>query len=183
MTGKEAHETFLGYALPDLHSWAAQRIPNLPADFSEQMQESITDLMRRETMPVKGAVEAVRAFAARGIPVSCCSNSGREELHVKMKCLGLHDLFKSIISYEDVANPKPAPDMYLKAAEASLKGKGAFFHRCLVIEDSIAGVRAGVAAGCHVVALAGNQPKHALEAAGAHTIIDQMSELVELFLP
>lgn len=192
MTGHEAFEAFLGYAIPDIRDYAAARIP-IADDFIQQLQNDITNAMRVATVPIGGAPHAVKSFYARGIPVSVCSNSGREELHVKLKCLELHDLFEGrIISYEDVERPKPHPDMYLRAGLASLAKHGlstdtesmaSHLRRCLVVEDSVAGVKAGVAAGCHVVGLAGSATREALTLAGAHTVIEKMTDLVDLFLP
>jgi HAD superfamily hydrolase (TIGR01509 family) len=189
MTGPEAHDLFLGSALSDMLVAVRTRIPSMPADFGERVQDAITELMRTSTEPIPGALESLRAFHERGIPMAVCSNSGREELHVKMRCLGIHEVFEGrIISYEDVERPKPYADMYLKGAREAFVARGhegpldAFLRRSIVVEDSIAGVKAGVAAGCHVVGLAGNQTREKLVESGAHSVIDHMLELQDLFL-
>ena len=68
-----------------------------------------------------------------------------------------------VFSFEDVARPKPAPDIYLAAARAC----GAEPGGCVVVEDSLLGVRAGVAAGCRVLGLARASDASVLAAAGA----------------
>lgn len=188
MTGMQAHNEFLGYALPDMMPVVRQKIPHIPDDFPDQLQDAITALMKTSTIPVDGALHTVKTFHSKGIPIAVCSNSGREELHVKMQCLGLYELFEGrVYSYEDVERPKPHPDMYLEGARAALSSRGhetgpEQIARCIVVEDSLAGVRAGIAAGCWVVGLAGNSARSALTEAGAHSVIDHMEQLLPLFL-
>ncbi|RYJ01230.1 MAG: HAD family phosphatase, partial [Acetobacteraceae bacterium] len=66
-------------------------------------------------------------------------------------------------SYQDVPRPKPAPDMYLAAAEAC----GALPRDCVVVEDSLLGARAGIAAGCRVMGFARDTDARVLAAVGA----------------
>jgi HAD superfamily hydrolase (TIGR01509 family) len=69
---------------------------------------------------------------------------------MKLGVLGLAGFFSDrVFSFQDVALPKPAPDLYLAAAEAC----GAPPTECLVVEDSATGVAAGLAAGCRVVSV------------------------------
>ena len=97
-----------------------------------------------------GAPEAVRAVVGAGIPVAVASNAGRAELRAKLARLGLAELFAGrVFSFEDVPRPKPAPDIYLAAARSC----GAAPAECVVVEDSLLGVRAGIAAGCRVLGL------------------------------
>ena len=71
---------------------------------------------------------------------------------------------------------KPHPDLFLHAAQRM----GADPARCAVVEDSILGVQAGVAAGMRVFAYAGTVGAPALEAVGAHEVFHQMDELPAL---
>jgi HAD superfamily hydrolase (TIGR01509 family) len=106
--------------------------------------------MREGLEPVPGAVAAVRAVVAAGIPVAVASNSAREELGAKLRRLGLDAAFAGrAFSFEDVPRPKPAPDLYLAAAAAC----GADPAACVVVEDSLLGAQAGIAAGCRVLGL------------------------------
>ena len=80
-------------------------------------------------------------------PKAVASNSQAESLERKLRHTGLIKHFSPhMISLDDVENGKPAPDMFLLAAERL----GAAPHECLVIEDSLTGVAAGVAAGITV---------------------------------
>ncbi|KAI9021245.1 HAD hydrolase, family IA, variant 3 [Hyaloraphidium curvatum] len=188
MTGPEAHALFVGLSLPEMVPLCRRRI-DLPDDFAESLQNDITELMRKDTRAVPGSLEAFAAFSEAGIPVAVCSNSGKEELHIKMERLGITSALEGrIYSYEDVPRAKPAPDLYLTAAEACLAARGivlpergperaSLLARCVVVEDSVAGIEAGVFAGCTVVGLAGNVDRTHMQAAGAHSIIESMFEL------
>jgi HAD superfamily hydrolase (TIGR01509 family) len=80
-------------------------------------------------------------------PRAVASSSGREALHMKLRLTGLHaDFDPHIHSGDDVAQGKPAPDLFLRAAG----GLGVNPADCIVVEDSVNGVRAGVAAGAVV---------------------------------
>ncbi|HYF09608.1 MAG TPA: HAD family phosphatase [Acetobacteraceae bacterium] len=164
MTAMEAQEAFLGLALPDMIPRIEARIGALPPDWGHALSRQIASAMEERTMPVDGAVEAVRAIAAAGIPVAVASNSARQELAAKLHGLGLAAVFGArAFSFEDVDRPKPWPDLYRAAAEAC----GAAPRDCVVIEDSVPGVRAGRAAGCRVFGFAGHLSSAVLAAHGA----------------
>lgn len=104
---------------------------------------------RDELQPVKGAREALRAIAG---PKAVASSSRAAFLESKLRRAGLWDLLAPhVYSAEVVARGKPAPDIYLYAADRL----GADPARCLVIEDSAHGVESGCAAGMTVWGFAG----------------------------
>jgi HAD superfamily hydrolase (TIGR01509 family) len=143
MSGAQARETFLGMALDDMVPLIERRVGALPRDWAAALSDRIAETMTREVLPIPGAIDAARLVAAEGIPLACASNSGRVELTAKLAALGLASLFgPRVFSFQDVARPKPAPDIYLAAAAAC----GAPPERCVVIEDSLLGARAGIAA-------------------------------------
>jgi HAD superfamily hydrolase (TIGR01509 family) len=145
MSGEEARATFLGMALPDMVPIIEARTGPLPPRWGRDLSERIARALREEVEPIPGAVAAVRAVAAAGIPVACASNSARVELAAKLERLGLAPLFgPRVLSFEEVARPKPAGDLYRAAAAAC----GADPAACVVVEDSLLGVRAALAAGC-----------------------------------
>lgn len=164
LTAAQSRETFLGMALPDMVPRIEARVGPLPADWVEELSTLIAREMARRTPPMPGAAEAVRAVTAAGLPVAVASNSGRSELMAKMRSLGLASVFaERVFSFEDVDRPKPWPDIYLAAAAAC----GAAPQDCVVIEDSVPGVRAGRAAGCRVLGFAHETPAGVLAAHGA----------------
>jgi HAD superfamily hydrolase (TIGR01509 family) len=150
MTAGECQEQFLGMAATDMVPVIEARVGRLPADWLSAMSHRIAGSMIAALQPVEGALAAVRAIAGAGIAVAVASNSAREELHAKLRRLGLASMFEGrTFSFQDVARPKPAPDMYLAAARAC----GAAPRDCVVVEDSLVGAEAGLAAGCRVFGL------------------------------
>ncbi|EYD74517.1 hypothetical protein Rumeso_03813 [Rubellimicrobium mesophilum DSM 19309] len=101
-----------------------------------------------EGIPVKaGAVELLEALEAAGVPVALATSSRRGPAEEKLAAIGLGHHFRTVVTFDDVAAPKPAPDPYLLAAERL----GVAPARCLAFEDSETGARAAHAAGMTVV--------------------------------
>jgi HAD superfamily hydrolase (TIGR01509 family) len=97
--------------------------------------------------PMPGARELIAALREREIPLGLATNSGREFATRALRGAGLLERFDAVVSAEDVARPKPAPDVYLAAAAAL----GAEPGECVALEDSETGVAAARAAGMTVV--------------------------------
>jgi HAD superfamily hydrolase (TIGR01509 family) len=93
--------------------------------------------------PMPGAVALLHALGVAGIPVGLVSNSRRAFVERGLRAAGLGDAFAVIVTAEEVARPKPAPDAYVAAAVAL----GAAPSQCAVLEDSPTGLAAGRAAG------------------------------------
>jgi HAD superfamily hydrolase (TIGR01509 family) len=123
-----------------------------------------------------GAGEAVAAAVARGLKVGIVTSSRREGVAVKRR---RHEeaIFKHvqcIVVAEDVEpHTKPAPAPYTLAARLL----GVPPQRCLVFEDSLPGVTAGVAAGATVVAIPSPHHRQAARALGAHLVLASLEEL------
>ena len=96
---------------------------------------------------VPGAVEFLREWAE--VPKAVASNAEPQNVEFVLREAGLADCFDHVLSGNDVERPKPAPDVYLEAAER-LGGEP---KQCIVFEDSPAGVEAGRRAGMRVVAV------------------------------
>ena len=165
MDAAESRRLFLGMAWPDMRPAVEARTGALPAGWEDDFSRRITALLAAQTLAIPGAIEALRLVAAR-LPVAVASNSSRRELAVKLERLGMVEIFgQRRFSFEDVPHPKPAPDMYLAAAASCGVAPG----DCVVVEDSLTGVRAGLAAGCRVLGFARDTPEAALWQAGAET--------------
>jgi HAD superfamily hydrolase (TIGR01509 family) len=150
------------------------RVGPLPPGWAPALSARIAAHMLDALEPGPGAPAAVRAVVAAGIPAAVASNAGRGELQAKLKRLGLLELFAGrVFSFEDVPRPKPAPDIYLAAALSC----GAAPADCVVVEDSLLGARAGVAAGCRVLGLARETDAAVLAAAGAAATFASMAAL------
>jgi HAD superfamily hydrolase (TIGR01509 family) len=133
-------------------------------------------------LAVRGAVEAVSQihtlFEGR---IACASGADRFKVELQLEKCGLMPFFNGrIFSGHETPRSKPFPDVYL-AAVAAL---GADARRCAVIEDTVTGVLAGVAAGATVIAYSppelGHDAPQALRLAGASCIVTDMAELPRL---
>ena len=98
--------------------------------------------------PMEGAVEFVRKLHDAGIPLAVASSADAQTIRVNMESFGIADCFDHLVSGLDCENGKPAPDLYLKAAD--LLGKDP--KDCIVFEDSASGVRAAKSAGMYCYA-------------------------------
>ncbi|MEK9725039.1 MAG: HAD-IA family hydrolase [Rhodospirillaceae bacterium] len=119
----------------------------LPASFAADFQARTLDRFRQELRAVDGVRAYVRAFAA--VPKCIASSSSPDRLALCLDVLGLAETFGDrIFSASTVARGKPHPDIFLHAAERM----GIAPSRAVVVEDSVGGVQAGVAAGITVLA-------------------------------
>ena len=139
-------------------------------DFKNKFYARLGDLIRTELAPVEGVSELLDALT---VPSCVASNAMHSEIRKRLRRVGFLARFAdAILSAEDVERPKPAPDIYLLAAER----RRASPERCIVIEDSVPGVVAAKAAGMTVFGYAKLTDRGALEKAGATTFA-AMSEL------
>lgn len=106
----------------------------------------MTDRYREGAPVIDGADGAVRRIAARWL-VAVASSAHRSVIDAALETTGLEDVISITVSSDEVAHGKPQPDVYLEAA----RRLGVTPPDCLVVEDSINGIRAGVAAGMTVV--------------------------------
>jgi len=149
----------------------------LPLDFPERVAERALALFAGELRPMAGAAAF---FASHRGPRAVASNSGQRRLERALAIAGLAPFFAPdrCVSQEQVARPKPAPDLYLHVA--------ALFDRppesCLVVEDSVTGATAAVAAGMTVIGFlgaSGQAPDQAdrLRAVGVSVLADNFAAL------
>jgi len=180
LTGEQARETFLGMAVPDMLPVIEARVGPLPPGWVDALAHRIAARMAVSLEPMPGAIAAVQAVQAAGLATAVASNSGREELAAKLARLGLAEAFAGrAFSFEDVARPKPAPDLYLAAARACDADPAA----CVVVEDSLLGAEAGIAAGCRVLGLTRETDPRVFEAVGAEPLARMADLPARLGLP
>jgi len=123
----------------------------LPGWAEEIRARTIEALQRENVAAIPGIRDVVDLHAAAGRPY-CVASSGRiEKMHATLGSAGLLPLFADVLfSATMVGRGKPAPDLFLHAAQAM----GHPPQRCVVIEDSLPGVQAAIAAGMRVCAYA-----------------------------
>lgn len=136
--------------------------PSIEADIVRRMVERYRDA----TPEIPGAIDAVRRIAA-GWPVAIASSAHRDVIDAALRSSGLGELVPIIVSSDEVEHGKPAPDVYLEAA----KRLGIPAASCLVVEDSINGVKAGLSAGMTVVLVPNASVPPDPDAAGLATLV------------
>jgi HAD superfamily hydrolase (TIGR01509 family) len=145
----DCHRLFLGLTFPDIQlaAEAHLRRPFGPG-WVDQVVRRVTDVMAAEADPIPGARQALEATTALGLSYRIASNSSRPEMAAKFSRAGLLDLIEGRIhsAYDLIARGKrgkPDPDLFLETAAAEPVPP----YACVVIEDSLAGVQAAIAAG------------------------------------
>jgi HAD superfamily hydrolase (TIGR01509 family) len=135
------------------------------AEFDRRTTTTLRAAFETDLQAVEGVAELVDALAGLGIPTCVASSGTPAKMEHTLGVTGLWDRFEGrIFSTVEVEHGKPAPDLFLLAAERM----GVVPSRCAVVEDSVTGVRAGVAAGMAVFGYAGGlTPEAELVAAGA----------------
>jgi HAD superfamily hydrolase (TIGR01509 family) len=145
-----------------------------PNEIQDSVVSGVVERYRTQPPPViPGAVEAVRRIAAT-LPVAIASSAHADVIAAAIDAIGLRDALGAIVSSDEVAHGKPAPDVYLLAASEL----GVEPTRCLVVEDSVNGVRAGKAAGAFVVLVPNaSVPPPPGTAELADLVIDRLADL------
>lgn len=145
-----AQAAMMGMSSPEWSAYMHDEIglPESPAEINAKVVERMLDRYREELPLIDGAVEAVRRLAPE-FRLGVASSSNRPLIETVLERAGIADLFEAVVSSEEVAGGKPAPDVYLEA----LRRLGAEPARTAAVEDSGNGIRAASAAGIRVIAL------------------------------
>jgi HAD superfamily hydrolase (TIGR01509 family) len=164
-------EACVGLPYPRVHAYFAERVSLPEADaFWSEFSGQLFTLIDDELVPFDDAVDAARELRARGVPVAVASSSPRERLQRTLGRAGLLDAFDVVVAGDEVEHGKPAPDMFLLAAERL----GVEPSACVVIEDSPPGVQAGIAAGMFTLAVC-RVPGTEASLAAADRVVDTVS--------
>jgi len=181
ITAEEIMTRFIGTTSAETFATIeAEHGRRLPAGFIDRLEVAIEAAFERELQPIAG-IEA--ALGRITLPVCVASSSKLARLEHSLTLTGLLERFAPhVFSAEQVGDRgKPAPDLFLHAAARMAVAPAS----CLVIEDSVNGVRAAVAAGMPVLGFTGGShcpPDHAerLLAVGAGQVLTDMAALPPL---
>jgi len=177
VTPADCRRHFLGLTLTDMLPVIAAHVGSVPAGWKDALVQRLVAAMATEAEPIAGAADTLRATTALGLPWRVASNSSHREMQAKFAAAGLDELVQGRVhSAFDVGRGKPAPDLFLAAAAA----EGVPPEACVVVEDSVPGVRAAMAAGMRCLGFAAHGDGPALRAAGA-VLFDRLDELPALF--
>jgi HAD superfamily hydrolase (TIGR01509 family) len=182
-TAEESMANFMGLNGRDFHAAIERWIGRpLPESFHTARAEEDARVLAQGLEAVVGAVRFVEALPAE-LPKAIASSSSTHWIGTHLEHLGLREHFKGRIfsGHEHVERGKPAPDLYLHAADAI----GVPIERLAIVEDSPVGVTAAVASGAYVIGLCAGRhclPGHAerLQALGVHALAGSFEEVEEL---
>ena len=183
LTEAEMYLRFVGPTFEDMVAGLEQEYGKiLPSDLSARKDRMMLELFRRDLKPVPGVIPMLRQLA---LPRSIGTNGPRDRALEALHITGLAPFFGDrLTTYEDVKNPKPAPDVYQLAARRA----GFNPAHCLVVEDSVTGATAALAAGCKVIGFTGVAHEPAarareLKELGVSHVIHDMGELLGAISP
>ncbi|MBP3551035.1 MAG: HAD family phosphatase [Alistipes sp.] len=149
---------------------------------NREKEEVYRDMYRSKITPIAGLMELLQAAKKAGVKCAIGSSGCRENVEMIVEGLGITDLIDASISGSDVTHGKPHPEIFIKAYEAlGLKAE-----ECVVVEDAVNGIVAGVAAGCKCIAVTTTASAETLSEAGASmcfadystVTIEQINELL-----
>lgn len=166
----------IGRAAPDTKALLLQAFgPALPVEEAyTRKQHYLDEEIALNGIPLKrGLFELLDFLDARHVPKAVASSTHRAFVLRKLALTGLLPRFDAIACGDEVSNGKPAPDIFLAAAERL----GILAGRCIVLEDSDAGIRGAHAAGMIPILVPDLKPPSAAIVALAHRVFSSLNEV------
>lgn len=156
--------------IPEILGWSDD--PKTIRALGQRKEEFYRELLK-STPPIllPGAVDLLKNLKEVRIPAVVGSSSERLNIEMVIDILNLGDYFQDIVSSEDVHLGKPHPDVFLKAAAKINR----LPQQCVVFEDAVHGIEAGLAGGMKVIAVATTHPHKAL--AAATWVVDYLTDV------
>ena len=179
---EQVRSLFLGKTLTSIQHYIAAKGPPQASDgFAQRWQSALYERLGQELKPMPAILPLLEHLSQLGIGYCVASSSTFERIRLSLSTMGLEDRFSDLFSSEQVQNGKPAPDLFLFAAEHL----GASPSNCLVIEDSPHGIQGAKAAGMRVMGFVNGahltdiRDTHAklLLSAGAERVLNDFDEL------
>ena len=162
-------QRYLGTSLPTVLADVAAESPRGTADgFKDVWQGTLFERLRSELVPVPGLTELLDRLERMGMPFCIASSGSFERIGIALDAMELTDRFEHVFSADLVENGKPAPDLFLHATQKL----GISPERCLVIEDSPYGIKAGRAAGMRVIGFVGGAHLSGIYRDHSRTLLD-----------
>ncbi|MEO5575394.1 MAG: HAD family phosphatase [Gaiellaceae bacterium] len=145
-----AQAAMMGMSSPEWSAYMHEKLglPESPAELNDEVVRRMLARYQGELPLIEGAVEAVRRLPV-DFAMAVASSSNRPLIEAVLEGAEIAGLFDAVVSSEEVARGKPAPDVYLEAA----RRLGVHPKRCAAVEDSANGIHAAHAAGMRVIAL------------------------------
>ena len=164
MMGRQSH-----VALQIMIDW--HQLDDTPNGLAAESMAIMFGLLPDQLQPMPGLVDLLSKLEAAGLPKAIATSSSRTFVERVLGQFQLESRFSFVLTAEDVAKGKPAPDVYLLAAEKH----GFQPEQVMVLEDSQIGCQAAVDAGTHVVAVpSGQSEQHDFQ--GVQLIADSLAD-------
>lgn len=143
------YEQIIGSSVEAAWAWVIRRFDlEGPTDrFQNAYDTAVLDLLTQPVEPLPGVRETIARLKSIPVPVGLASASLRQWVDATLSGIGLDGAFDATVSASEVERAKPAPDMYLLAAEKL----GVPASECIAVEDTRTGVASARAAGMYVV--------------------------------
>ena len=146
-------------------------VPQTPAELLAGYNEVVKEVLRSDLTARPGVRELIAEANRRGLPIAVASSSLREWVNLKLSVIGLTDAFPVKLGGDDIENGKPAPDIYIKAAQLI----GLEASECIAIEDSPIGLAAASSSGAYTICTLTDSTRH-LDLSDADVIIENLEE-------
>lgn len=175
---EDCRRRFAGRSMVSIQAEIESEGTLLGADFVERWNLALPDLFASGVEPVPYVRDFIDDIQAAGLPFCVATSARLTKMQITLGATGLLPLFEGrMFSATMVGRGKPAPDLFLHAAATM----GFQPHDCVVIEDSVAGTQAGIAAGMRVFSYGGDPlaDREGLTAAGG-ILFDDMRDLARL---
>ena len=145
----EDYEQIIGSSVEAAWQWVLDHfgIEESPERYYHPYDDAVMQLLAEAVEPLPGVRETIARVKAMGIPLGVASASLRQWVDATLAGIGLAGEFDATVSASEVEHAKPAPDMYLLAAEKL----GVPAAECVAVEDTWTGVRSANAAGMYVI--------------------------------
>ncbi len=173
---EEENRRFLGQKDIEIAAIMIEELsmPVTPHAMVDEKETILREIFKKELAPRPGLMSILKIAESMSLPMAVASSATLPTIELVVDLLGIRSSFKTLTSGDEVPKGKPAPDVFLLAA----KRLDADPARCLVIEDTLNGIRAAKAAGMKCVAIPCDATRHE-----DHSMADlRLESLVDLNL-
>jgi len=167
--------SFNGFTNPDIVArlWGRGVTTAFAADIADCKEQAFRTALAGSVPLAPGCRELLLALRCSGALLAVGSSAPRENVDLVLDGGGIRAQFRAVVHADMVRRGKPAPDIFLRAAELL----GLPPARCIVVEDAPSGVQAARAAGMRSIGVLTNHPADELRAAGASAVYDDLAAI------